>query len=306
MLQYIIKKGASFAVSLLMIATLTFFLMKIIPGDPFCEEQAMRKDVHEALLKQHGFHRSISEQYLSYISDLLRGNLGYSIKYSGRSINSIIKEGFFISARLGLQAFCLAITVGVSLGLLLALKAERWQEKFILICTAIGISIPSFILASLLQYSLAIYFPLFPIGRWGSFSQTILPSLALAATPAAFIARLTSTGLQEVMKTDYIKLAKAKGLPISFWLPKRALRNAFLPVISYLGPLLANVLTGSFIIEKIFSIPGLGQSFVHSVADRDYSVIMGLILFYSIILLFFLFLTDLLYGIWDPRIRIYS
>lgn len=304
MTHYWIKKSASFLCSLFMIASLTFFLMKMIPGDPFGEEQTLRRDMQESLEKQYGLNRPLLVQYGDYLIHLVKGQLGYSFKYPGVSVASIIQEAFPISARLGLQAFCLALFLGVSLGTLSALKPHLWEDRFILILTTLGLSIPSFILAALLQYCLAIYFPIFPIARWGTFAQTILPSIALSAAPMAFIARLTRAGLLEVLRTDYIKLARAKGLPFRYWLWQHALRNALLPVLSYLGPLLANVLVGSFIIEKIFSIPGLGQWLVNSVANRDYSLIMGLTLFYSFILLTAVFLVDLIYGFWNPRIRL--
>jgi oligopeptide transport system permease protein len=304
MLAYLIRKSLIFVSSLLIIVSLTFFLMKLLPGDPFSEEQALRHDMHESLRQQYGMHQPWWMQYRDYLAHLFRGQLGYSFKYPGRSINSIIQEGFPVSAQLGLQAFCMALLFGISLGVLSALKPHLWQDRLLLILTTLGLSVPSFILATLLQYALAIYFPLFPLARWGTFAQTILPSLALSAAPMAFIARLTRTGLLEALQTDYMKLARAKGLSLSYCLWRHALRNALLPVLSYLGPLLANVLVGSFVIEKIFSIPGLGQWFVNSVANRDYSLITGLTLFYSIILLGAIFLVDLIYGIWDPRIRL--
>jgi oligopeptide transport system permease protein len=304
MLTYLIRKSLAFLCSLFIIASLTFFLMKLVPGDPFSEEQTLRRDMQESLHQQYGLQRPWIVQYHDYLNNLLHGHLGYSFKYPGRSVTSIIEESFPISARLGLQAFCMALSFGICLGTFAALKPHLWQDRSILILTTAGLSVPSFILATLLQYSLAIYFPIFPLARWGTFAQTILPSLALSAAPMAFIARLTRTGLLEVLQSDYIKLAKAKGLPFKYWLWRHALRNALLPVLSYLGPLLANVLVGSFVIEKIFSIPGLGQWFVNSVSNRDYSLIMGLTLFYSLILLGTVFLVDLLYGIWDPRIRL--
>ncbi len=303
-LTYLIRKLLAFSCALFVIASLTFFLMKMIPGDPFSEEQTLRHDMHESLRQQYGFHRPWYIQYRNYLSDLLHGKLGYSFKYPGRSVNSIIQEGFETSAWLGLQAFIMALIFGICLGTFSSLYYQRWQDRIILLLTTSGIAIPSFILAALLQYTLAIYLPLFPLARWGSFSQTILPSLALSAAPMAFITRLTRTGLLEVLQMDYIKLARAKGLPLTLWLWRHALRNALLPVLSYLGPLLANVLVGSFVIEKIFSIPGLGQWFINSVAHRDYPLIMGLTLFYSLILLGAVFLVDILYGMWDPRIRL--
>jgi len=278
--------------------------MKLIPGDPFSEEQSMRNDMLDMLKHQHGLDRPILYQYFDYLDQLLHLKLGYSLKYPGRSVNQIIYDSFPISAQLGLQAFIFALIFGVAFGTIAALKSHLWQDRLVLILTSAGISIPGFILAALLQYCLAIYLPLFPLARWGTFSQSILPSIALAAAPLAFIARMTRSGLLDTMQKDYIKMAKAKGLPPHKWLRKHALRNALLPVLSYLGPLLANVLVGSFIIEKIFSIPGLGQWFVNSVSNRDYSLIMGLTLFYSVILLSAVFIIDLLYAVWDPRIRI--
>lgn len=303
---YFLKKIAIFFCSLFTIASLTFFLMKFIPGDPFSEEQSLRSDMQESLHSQYGLNRPLFKQYVDYLTHLLKGELGTSFKYPGRSVNHIIQESFPISAWLGLQAFCLALTFGICIGTVSALYSHLWPDRLLLFITSIGISIPSFILAALLQYSLAIYFPLLPLARWGTFEQTILPSIALAATPMAFIARLTREGLQEVLQTDYIQLARAKGLPLRSWLGRHALRNALLPVLTYLGPLFTNILVGSFVIEKIFSIPGLGQWFVNSVANRDYSLIMGLTLFYSLILLSAVFLVDILYGLWDPRIRIAS
>lgn len=304
MVHYLVRKAFALLVSLFMIATLTFFLMKIVPGDPFSDEQSLRGDMHEALRKQYGMDLSWTAQYGNYLNELLHGKLGYSLKYPGRSVNQIIQESFPVSAWLGLQAFLMALLGGVTLGTFCALRSNRWEERTILILTTCGIAIPSFILAALLQYLFAIYFHLLPLARWGSFSQTILPTLALSAAPMAFITRLTRSELKEVFKTDYIKLVRAKGLPLSLWIWRHALRNALLPVLTYLGPLLANVLVGSFVIEKIFSIPGLGQWFVNSISNRDYSLIMGLTLFYSLILLSAVFLVDLLYGYWDPRIRL--
>lgn len=304
MLPYLTRKLLALLVSLFVIATATFFLMKMVPGDPFSEEQSLREDMHDTLRKQYGMDQPWIVQYGDYLNDLLHGKLGYSLKYPGRSVNQIITESFPVSAWLGVQSFMMALFFGVTLGTLCALRSQRFEEKLILVMTTCGIAIPSFILAALLQYVFAIYFPLLPIARWGSFSQTILPSLALSAAPMAFITRLTRSELSEVLKSDYIKLCVAKGLPISIWLWRHALRNALLPVLTYLGPLLANVLVGSFVIEKIFSIPGLGSWFVNSVSNRDYSLIMGLTLFYSLILLSAVFLVDLLYGFWDPRIRL--
>lgn len=304
MLLYFLRKFALFVTSLFVIASLTFFLMKMLPGDPFSSEQAMRSDMQGALQKHYGLNRSWTVQYFDYLLDIFRGDLGVSFQHGGRSVVSIIAEGFPVSAHLGLQAFFLALFGGSLLGILAAVKTGQWEERQIFVWMILFISIPSFVLAALLQYLFGSVFSILPIARWTSFSHTLLPTLALAATPMAFIARLTQAGMQEVLKSDYIKLAKAKGLKKRGWIFRHALPNAFLPVLTYLGPLFANVLVGSFVIEKIFNIPGIGQWFVASTEARDYSLIMGLTLFYSFILLTAVFLVDLLYGLLDPRLRL--
>ncbi len=303
-LTYFIKKFAYLLCSLWIIASLTFILMKSIPGDPFSEEQALRADIHHALLESHGLNAPWYQQYGNYLLSLLQGDLGHSLKYNGRSVNHIIQDSFPISALLGLEALCIALTMGILLGSLAALKKGSWQDCLILLWTTMGLSVPSFILAALLQYVLAIKFGLLPLARWGSFSQSLLPSFALAALPAAFIARLMRASLSEVIQTDYIKAARAKGLPTYKIITSHALPNAILPVLSYLGQLMANVLVGSFVIEKIFSIPGLGGWFVNSVMNRDYPLIMGLTLFYSSLLMLSIFLIDLAYAWIDPRIHL--
>ncbi|WP_068467496.1 ABC transporter permease [Candidatus Protochlamydia phocaeensis] len=304
MLAYAFRKFAYFFCSLWIIATLTFILMKSVPGDPFAEEQVLRNDMQEALSQHYGLNDPWPVQYKNYMRSLLQGDLGYSLKYPGQSVNRIIQEGFPVSALLGLEAFFWAISIGIALGTLAALQAGKWQETAVLCVTTIGVSVPSFILAALLQYTLALKLGLFPLARWGTFAQTLLPSLALAALPLAFVARLTRASLIEVLQTDYIKIARAKGLSFFALIKSHALRNALLPVLSYLGQLMANILVGSFVIEKIFSIPGLGQWFVNSVVNRDYSLIMGLTLFYSVILMTSLFCVDMAYGLLDPRIRL--
>jgi oligopeptide transport system permease protein len=300
---YLLKKLAYLCLSLFLIMTLTFVLMKAIPGDPFGEEQGLPKEVHEALRQHYGLDLPWHQQYGRYLVSLLQGDLGPSFKYKNRTVNAIIKEGFPVSAMLGMQAFLVALTSGLLLGAYSALNAHRWQDHLLLLFTTIGISVPSFILATLLQYLLAFKFGWLPLARWGSWSQTLLPTLALAALPTAFITRLVRANLLQILQEDFIKTAKAKGLSPIVIIWRHALRNALLPVCAYLGQLLSNILFGSFIVEKIFSIPGLGQWFVNSVSARDYPVIMGLTLFYSTILMSCIFLVDYLYGILDPRIR---
>lgn len=299
-----LRKIILFLSCLFLIATFSFVLMKSIPGDPFSEEQSLRTDFLAQLEKHHGFERPLWKQYKDYVLQLIRGDLGFSLKYPGKKVNEMIQEGFIVSASLGLQSFFIALIGGITLGSAAAYCPSSRKEKVLLFLTTMGLSIPSFILAALLQYWLAFTFSLFPVARWGTWSQTILPSLALALPPMAFLTKLIYSQMQEVLTTDYIKMARSKGLPFSSWFFKHALPNALLPCFSYLGQLFSTIIIGSFVVEKIFSIPGIGQWFVHSVHNRDYPFIMALTIFYSVILLSVMFFFDLLYTLVDPRIRL--
>lgn len=302
--RYLLKKIRSLLLSLWVIITTTFFLMKVIPGDPFTEEKAIPKEILEALYEHYGLNDPWYQQYGRYLGSILTWDLGPSFKYKGRTVNDIINEGFPVSAALGLEALVIALAAGVSLGSIAAVHQNRWQDYLAMAVAVIGVSVPSFILATLLQYVFSLKLGLLPVARWGTFQQSILPAISLAALPTAFIARLTRSNMLEVLQQDYIQTARSKGLHEGQILVRHALRNALLPVLSYLGQLSVNVLLGSFIIEKIFGIPGLGQWFVNSVTNRDYTVIMGTTVFYSVVLLCTVFAVDLLYGYLDPRIRL--
>jgi oligopeptide transport system permease protein len=303
MIGYLLKKAAILLTSLFLVSTLTFFLMHAIPGDPFVQEQAIPEEILKALHKHYGLDQPLYIQYAKYMKGLLSWELGPSFKYQGRTVNQIISEGFPVSFILGMEALFLALCGGITLGAVAAWKHQRWQDQMTMVIAVIGISVPSFIMASFLQYLLAMRLDLLPVARWGSFAQTIMPAISLAALPTAFIARLTRSNMVEVLQQDYIQTAKAKGLNSIAILIKHVMRNALLPVLTYLGPLTAAVLTGSFAIEKIFGIPGLGQWFVMSITNRDYTVIMGTTIFYSAILLLSIFIVDLLYCLVDPRIK---
>ncbi len=304
MIKHLLKKFLILAASLWVVVTLTFVLVHSIPGDPFTDEQTSSIEIIESMKRYYGLDKPIWQQYTIYLKNLLHGDLGYSFKYVGRSANSIIRDGFPISLTLGLEALFLAITLGITFGSISALKRGRWQDQLTMIAAVFGISVPSFILATLLQYVFAMQLDWLPVARWGSVQQSILPALALSALPTAIIARLTRSSMVEVLQQDYILTAKAKGLSTFQVVFKHALRNTLLPVVSYLGPLTANVLTGSFVVEKIFGIPGLGQWFVLSVSNRDYSLIMALTIFYSAFLMLSVFIVDILYSWLDPRIKI--
>lgn len=304
MREFIFKRLLSNLVSLFVIVTLTFILMKSLPGDPFTQEKAIPQEILDSLYEHYKLNDPWYIQYGSYMKSVLKGDLGPSYKFRGRSVNDIIKSGFPVSLALGLEALFIAIIFGISLGVIAAINQNKWQDYLSIFIAVLGISVPSFILAATLQYFFSIKFDLLPVARWGSFEQTILPAISLAALPTAFIARLTRANLANVLTLDYIKTARSKGLSSMSVLIKHALRNSLLPVVTYLGTLLANILTGSFIIEKIFGIPGLGQWFINSISNRDYTVIMGLTIFYSVILLFAIFFVDILYKWFDPRIKL--
>jgi oligopeptide transport system permease protein len=303
-LKHLLKKLLILAGSLFVVITLTFLLTHTIPGDPFSNEEAIPEEILKALQHHYGLDQPLHVQYGKYFNNLLHGNLGLSFKYQGRSANDVISEGFPISLTLGLEALFLAIGMGVSLGSYAAFKRGKWQDQGAMLTAVIGISVPSFILASILQYVFAMQFDWFPVARWGSFAQSVLPAFSLAALPTAMIARLTRASMVEVLQQDYILTAKSKGLGSFQIIVKHALRNALLPVVTYLGPLTANVLTGSFVVEKIFGIPGLGQWFVMSVANRDYTLIMSLTIFYSAFLMVSIFFVDVVYSLLDPRIKV--
>ena len=304
MTNYFFKRLAILLLSLLLVATLTFFLMHAIPGDPFTQEKAIPQEILQAMQKHYGLDKPLVVQYFDYMQGLCKLDLGPSFKYQGRTVNEIIGEGFPVSLCLGLEALFISLFLGILFGSLSACRQGKWQDRTTMCIAIFGLSIPSFLLATFLQYLLAMKLDLFPVARWGTFHQSILPALSLAALPTAFIARLLRTSMIEVLHQDYIQTAQSKGLSPTWILFKHVLRNALLPVASYLGPLTASILTGSFAVEKIFGIPGLGQWFVLSITNRDYTVIMGTTLFYSVLLMISVFLVDLAYCWIDPRIKI--
>lgn len=297
----ILRKLLYVCLSLLTVMTLTFVLMKAIPGDPFQQEQALPTEIYQALRSYYGLNDPLIVQYFRYIKQLLTFELGPSLIYKGQNVNHIIQQSFPTSALLGITALTFALPAGLTMGILAAVRQNRWQDFCVGIAAVIGISVPSFVIATLLQYLLAIKFELFPIARWGSLSHLILPALSLAALPTAFIARMTRTKMIEEMKQGYITTARAKGLSELNIIFSHAFRNILVPILSYLGPLTASILTGSFIVEKIYGIPGLGYWFVTSVSNRDYPLIMGITIFYCTLLLFMSFFIDMLSLALDPR-----
>ncbi len=280
--------------------------MHAIPGDPFIGDRVIPQEVLSSLYAHFGLDQPLFVQYFKYLKGLLCGELGPSIVYQGRSVNQFIAEGLPVSAQLGLQALLLAIPSGIFLGTCAAIKRGKWQDNLSMTISTLGVSVPNFVLSSLLQFIFSVKLHLLPVALFSSFEHTILPTIALAAMPTAFIARLTRSNMVEVLEQDYIRTALAKGLPLFRISIRHGLRNALLPVITYLGPVTSYILTGSFMIEKVFAIPGLGQWMIHSIHGRDYPMIMGLTIFFTGLSLITIFLVDILYCLFDPRIRFQS
>jgi dipeptide transport system permease protein len=294
------------ALTLLVIITLTFFLMHSIPGSPFNEERATSEVVQKNLESFYHLDEPLYVQYFLYLKSVATFDFGPSIKKSSQTVNEMLGRGFPVSFELGMITLIVAIISGILLGIIAALRHNGIIDYLAMTVAVIGISVPNFVMATLLIQQLAVTWQILPVATWTSPRHMILPTLALATGPMAIIARLTRASMLEVLTQDYIRTAKAKGLSPVKIVFKHALKNALLPVVTILGSLAASILTGTFVIEKIFAIPGMGKYFVESINQRDYPVIMGTTIFYSTVLVMMLFLVDLAYGILDPRIKLHK
>lgn len=300
------KRFWAMAATILVITTLTFVLMKVIPGSPFNEERGTNEAVQKNLEAYYHLDDPLIFQYFFYLKSIITFDFGPSIKKPSDSVNDMLERGFPVSFELGMTAIVIAVISGLVLGVIAALRRNGFLDYAAMSLAVLGISIPNFILATLLIQQFAVNLKLFPAATWTSPIHMVLPTAALAVGPMAIIARLTRSSMVEVLTQDYIRTAKAKGLSPFKIIVKHALRNALMPVITVLGTLVASILTGSFVIEKIFAIPGMGKYFVESINQRDYPVIMGTTVFYSVILIIMLFLVDLAYGLLDPRIKLHK
>ncbi|HHW28487.1 MAG TPA: ABC transporter permease [Syntrophomonadaceae bacterium] len=304
MFRFLARRVATIILSLFFIVTLTFFMMKAIPGGPFKSEKALPPQIEQAINEKYHLDDPLWKQYVDYLVRTARWDLGPSFKYQYVTVNDIIRDYFPVSAQLGAVSVILALGLGISAGIVSALKQNQIQDYGTMIMATLGFSVPSFVIAGLLQYLFAYKWHILPPAMWGSWQNMVMPVLSLATLPTCVIARLMRTSMLEVLQQDYIKTARAKGLPGHKIITGHVLRNAILPVVTYLGPLIAAIFTGSFIIEYIFAIPGLGRSFVTSVQNRDYTVIMGTTVFYSLFLMIMNLIVDIAYAIIDPRIKL--
>lgn len=304
MKKFVLKRLLMAIATIWVIITVTFLIMHSVPGDPFAKEGKMPEQVYQNLRAQYGLDKPLGEQYVIYLKNIVKGDFGKSMKSQAETVNQMIKRGAPVSAQLGLQAFVISIILGPALGSIAALYQNKWPDYITMIIAIIGISVPSFIFATLLVQFVAKQVAWLPISGWGTFQHSILPSLSLALMPIAASARLMRSSMLEVLGQDYIRTARSKGLSKFKVIMGHAVRNAIMPVVSTLGTTLSGLLTGSFVIEKIFGIPGLGNFLITSVTNRDYTLIMGTTIFYSVVLIILLLVVDILYVIIDPRIQL--
>ena len=302
MTRYVFRRLGGAIIILWVIITVTFALMHAIPGGPFTTEKKLPPQVKASIEAKYHLDDPVWKQYGDYLGGVITGDLGPSYKYEGRSVNDIISDAFPISAQLGLLSLMVAVVGGIAAGAISAMRPNGIVDYAVTILSTIGISVPTFIIGAVLVYLVGFELGWFPVALWRGPSYMVLPVLTLAAQPMAFIARLTRSGLLDVYQQEYIRTARAKGLSSWTILTRHALGNAILPVITYLGPLAASLLTGSFIVETIFAIPGLGQYFVTSIYNRDYTVILGITIFYSALVVFLNILVDMIYPLIDPRV----
>lgn len=304
MAKYIVKRILFGIATAFIVATLTFFIMNLVPGGPFLSEKAVTPAAQEALEAKYGLDKPLFQQYLTYMGDLLHGDLGDSLKKRGFTVNRIIETKFPVSAKLGGIAMLVAFFVGVPLGCIAAYKRSTIIDNIIIVFSTAGIAIPSFLSSTLLMYILSTKLGLLPSLGLSEPKSYIMPVIALALYPTCYIARLMRSSMLDVIGQDYMRTARAKGVSTFKMIFKHALRNAILPVVTYMGPLLASLMTGSFIIEKIFTIPGLGHEFVGAITSRDYPLIMGTTIFLATFIIVMNVVVDILYAFIDPRIKL--
>ena len=305
MIKYLAKRIVTAVVTLFIAATITFFVMNLVPGDPFLTDKAPSEEAREALRAKYGLDKPLIVQYGNYMKNLAQGDLGVSyVQAKNKPIIDIIKQSFPVSAKVGGIAILVAFFIGVPLGCISALRREKWQDNVIRFISTLGIAVPGFVVATTLMLIFAVRLKMVPVSGLSKPSAYILPVIALALSPMSYIARLMRSSMLDALGQDYIRTARAKGMSEMVTTFKHAMRNSLIPVITYMGPMIANVLTGGFVVESVFNIPGLGKYFVKSIQSRDYTIIMGTTIFYAAILIFCTLICDLVYKTVDPRIHL--
>ena len=306
MVRYLLKRLAAALVSMFVLVTVTFFLMRAVPGNPFSpsEQRNIPPKVMENLRSKYGLDQPLWRQYLDYMNDLLHGSLGYSFKKLNYTVNELITSGFPVSAWVGLWAILLALAIGIPLGIIAALRRGGWLDWFSMILATIGVSMPAFVIAVLMMYVFSMKLKLLPVCGYGTMAHMIIPVTCLALLPIAYVTRLMRSSMLEVSRQDYMKAARARGVPELSVIARHGIRNSIVPVVTYVGPLVAVILTGNFVVERLFMIPGIGRYFVTAVAERDYSVILGITVFYGIFMLACTLTMDIVHVLIDPRVKL--
>ena len=302
--SFLIKRSLWIVATLWLVYTVSFFLMRSVPGGPFSSERNVPPEIERNLKARYNLDLPLWEQYQLNLSEAIRGDLGPSLTLQDYSVNEVIAEGFPVSASLGILAMTFALSVGVTTGVISAVRRYQVWDRSLMTLATLGIAIPNFVLASLLIMTFVFLVPLFPSGGWGSLSHLVLPVIALGSAYAASIARLTRTGMLEVIGQDFITTAKAKGLKERTVLMRHALPCALTPVVSYLGPATAGILTGSLVLEKVFFLPGMGSHFIEAALQRDYPLALGMVLVYTLLLMVLNLIVDFTYAILDPRVEL--
>ncbi len=307
MLKFILRRVFVEALpTLFVLVTLTFFLMRLAPGGPFSAEVNVPPEVLANLQAKYHLDQPLWQQYLAYLGDLIRGDLGPSFKYKDFTVNDLVNAAFPVSLRLGLFAFAIALVIGICAGVVAALRQNSWVDYGVMSIAMVGVVLPNFVLAPVLALTFAIWLKVLPAGGWegGKTIFMVLPVAVLCQYYIAVIARITRGSMIEVLSSPFIRTARAKGLPVGYILRRHALKPAMLPVLSYLGPAFVGVITGSIVVESFFGIPGIGQLFVNGALNRDYTMVLGLTVLIGALTILFNAVVDILYGLIDPRIRI--
>jgi oligopeptide transport system permease protein len=306
MIGYALRRLLGAIPTLFVIVTLAFFMMRAAPGGPFDSQRKLTPEVERNIKAAYDLDKPLTQQYLIYLGKVVHGDLGPSYKNKDFTVVQLIATGLPVSARLGLCAMALALLLGTFLGVNAALKQNRWEDYSVMTMAMLGITIPTFVTAPILTLLLGIYAGWLPVGGWngGALANMVLPVTVLALPQIAVVARLMRGSMIEVLRTNYIRTARAKGLPTHRIVLGHALRAAALPLVSYLGPALAAVLTGSLVVEEIFGLPGIGRYFVQGALNRDYTLVLGVVICYAALIIVLNFLADIAYGILDPRVRL--
>lgn len=304
--RYVLKRIGYMLLTLWIVVTLTFFLMHSIPGDPLAHmAKKLPEQIRMNYYEKYGLDQPTYVQYGKFMKNLItKGDLGESLRYPGRSVTETITTNARISGTIGFRALAIGVVIGITLGVIAALNRNRWPDYLVMFIAILGVTVPVFIIAALLQYTFSVKFEWLPTTGWGKFKHTILPTIAMCLGPIATYGRYMRSNVLEVVNQDYILTAQAKGVSPFNVVRKHVLRNAILPAITILGPQIAGIFTGSFVVERIFGIPGLGFYYINSINDRDYTMIIGTTVFYAGLFVFSQLVVDLLYGVVDPRIRV--